>query len=48
MIIALQGKRDIMGKLVFGKNGQVHFNNENEKQECLFVMMRKLQKTVKS
>ena len=26
MIIALQGKRDIMGKLVFGKNGQVHFN----------------------
>ena len=33
MIIALQGKRDIMGKLVFGKNGQVHFNNENEKHE---------------
>ena len=28
MIIALQGKRDIMGKLVFGKNGQVHFKTK--------------------
>lgn len=31
MIIALQGKRDIMRKLVFGKNGQVHFNNESDR-----------------
>ena len=35
MIIALQGKRDIMGKFVFGTNGLVHFNNENEKQEAI-------------
>ena len=39
MIIALQGKRDIMGKLVFGKNGQVHFNNENEKQEAIEYLL---------
>lgn len=39
MIIALQGKRDIMGKLIFGKNGQVHFNNENEKQEAIEYLL---------
>ena len=39
MIIALQGKRDIMRKLVFGKNGQVHFNNENEKQEAIEYLL---------
>ena len=39
MIIALQGKRDIMGKLVFGKNGQVHFNKENEKQEAIEYLL---------
>ena len=39
MIIALQGKRDKMVKLVFGKNGQVHFNNENEKQEAIEYLL---------
>ena len=39
MIIALQGKRDIIWKLVFGKNGQVHFNNENEKQEAIEYLL---------
>ena len=28
-----------MGKLVFGKNGQVHFNNENEKQEAIEYLL---------
>ena len=28
-----------MGKLIFGKNGQVHFNNENEKQEAIEYLL---------
>lgn len=28
-----------MEKLVFGKNGQVHFNNENEKHEAIEYLL---------
>ena len=28
-----------MGKLIFGKNGQVHFNSENEKQEAIEYLL---------
>lgn len=28
-----------MGKLIFGKNGQVHFNSESEKQEAIEYLL---------
>ena len=28
-----------MGKLIFGKNGQVHFNSESERQEAIEYLL---------